>query len=79
MASTPPSRRRGPSASEASTSVEGDEERAVYMAERDADVAHPAGPVRERLRLVVGRPNSFTSRAPDTLNRSVMVCVHLRR
>ena len=40
----------------------------------DADVAHPSRLGLEGAALLVsGRPNSLTSRAPDTLKRSVMV------
>ena len=38
-----------------------------------ADVPHPGGPAREHLALRRGPPNSLTSSAPATLNRSVIV------
>ena len=45
-----------------------------YIAVDHADVADPAGPVGEHARSSSsGRPNSLTSIAPATLNRSVIV------
>ena len=67
-------RRRRPARSPARRPGSGGEEDPAVHRLLDADVAHPAGPVGERARTRRGsRPNSLTSSAPETLNRSVIV------
>ena len=57
--------------------TEGDEEHPAVHRRLDPDVAHPRGPRREQHRLVVGRPNSLTSCAPDDVEPLGHLRVHL--